>query len=462
MARLSLSLLGRPRIERDGAPVAIDRRKAIAILTFLAVTGERHSREKLAGLFWPDESRSAALAGLRNSLTSLRHAIGEEWIDSTGEKVGLSLREELWLDVRQFSSLLARYGELAHGGDSDGRDGLRLLAEMAQLYRTNFLSQFTIEGATEFGEWKHFQAEELRLKFASVLEHLVAGHARIGETEVALVYARRRLALDPFDEGAHRALARLYAATGRRSLALRQCAECARILKEELKTTPEPQTLKLEADIRARSCVDAGEPGWAGRPIPALGAAAKRAARGRNPGGANAATTMKSRRRRRMLPTTVGAGAVLLTAAALVLLLAVLPALRRSRTVAVLPFEARGLTEDEAALVPVTAERLAAALIADGRITVKAPATAPAAWRDDTAAAGRDLDVGWLVTGTVSAAGDRARVALYLVRARSGIHAWAETYDQGRIELSMLGEAAALSAAEGIASTIVARKSRTR
>ena len=35
MSRLSLYLLGPPRIERDGVPISIHRRKAVALLAYL-------------------------------------------------------------------------------------------------------------------------------------------------------------------------------------------------------------------------------------------------------------------------------------------------------------------------------------------------------------------------------------------------------------------------------------------
>jgi DNA-binding SARP family transcriptional activator len=41
---LSISLLGAPRVERDGAPIEVDTRKAIALLAYLAYTGRAHTR----------------------------------------------------------------------------------------------------------------------------------------------------------------------------------------------------------------------------------------------------------------------------------------------------------------------------------------------------------------------------------------------------------------------------------
>ena len=70
MSRLALYLLGPPHIKRDGQAVDVGRRKAVALLAYLAVTGQGHSRDALATLFWPEHDQSRARAGLRRTLAS--------------------------------------------------------------------------------------------------------------------------------------------------------------------------------------------------------------------------------------------------------------------------------------------------------------------------------------------------------------------------------------------------------
>jgi DNA-binding SARP family transcriptional activator len=70
MSELALFLLGSPRIVLDGMTVDADTRKAIALLTYLAVTQQQHSRDVLATLLWPDsfgaqEGVGGRMAGYR-------------------------------------------------------------------------------------------------------------------------------------------------------------------------------------------------------------------------------------------------------------------------------------------------------------------------------------------------------------------------------------------------------------
>jgi predicted ATPase len=104
----------------------------------------------------------------------------------------------------------------------------------------------------DFDEWQFFQAESLRDELASALERLAHAHGGRGEFEQAIAYARRRLALAPLHEPAHRCLMQLYATSGQRAAALRQYGECERILREELDVSPEEETAQVYKAIKEK------------------------------------------------------------------------------------------------------------------------------------------------------------------------------------------------------------------
>ena len=106
MGTLRLTFFGPPRLERDGQPVSVTRRKAQALLSYLAATSQSHSRDHLATLFWPDGSQQRARGNLRRVLSDLKQALGENILMLEGETVELA-GEELWCDVRQFRANLA-------------------------------------------------------------------------------------------------------------------------------------------------------------------------------------------------------------------------------------------------------------------------------------------------------------------------------------------------------------------
>src|SRR4030042_6409969 len=79
MVRLSISLLGHLQVRVDGELVtAFESNKVRALLVYLAVEANYpHSREKMAGLLWPDFPERSALGNVRYALSNLRKTIGD-------------------------------------------------------------------------------------------------------------------------------------------------------------------------------------------------------------------------------------------------------------------------------------------------------------------------------------------------------------------------------------------------
>ena len=106
MPNLRYTFFGAPRLERDGSPVEVDTRKAIALLAYLAVTGQPQRRDTLAALLWPEYSQSRARAGLRRTLSSLNKALNGEGLIIEREEVSLDRSAGAEIDVQQFRALL--------------------------------------------------------------------------------------------------------------------------------------------------------------------------------------------------------------------------------------------------------------------------------------------------------------------------------------------------------------------
>jgi predicted ATPase/DNA-binding SARP family transcriptional activator len=263
MSDLKLFLLGSPRLERDGVPLDFDtRRKNVALVAYLAVTDQRHSRETLVTLLWPELEPNRARAGLRRNLSVLNKILEREWLIVDRELVGTDPDADLWLDVDQFHRLLSAWRDHNHLETDVCADCLTALAEAVGLYRDDFLAGFSLSDSASFDEWQFFQAESLRRELASALERLVRGHSAQGEYEPAIRYAQSWLALDPLHEPVQRWLMYLYARTGQRTAALRQYQKCVRILEEELGLFPSKETTSLYKQIRT------GQIGAEESPIP--------------------------------------------------------------------------------------------------------------------------------------------------------------------------------------------------
>jgi predicted ATPase/DNA-binding SARP family transcriptional activator/Tfp pilus assembly protein PilF len=244
-SQISLQLLGSPHIECDDEPMKVETRKGSALLFYLAVTGEPHSRDTLSTMLWPESDQSHARGALRRTLAALRKTPIREYLEVDRESLALRHGDNLSLDVAKFQNRMVECTTHGHTETEVCSACLTPLIEAVNLYRGDFLTGFSLGNCPLFDDWQFFLAEDLRREMTGALEKLVHYLSAHKQFESAIAYARRWLSFDPLHEPAHRELMQLYAGTGQRNVALRQYQECVRILEEELGVPPLEETTQL-------------------------------------------------------------------------------------------------------------------------------------------------------------------------------------------------------------------------
>ena len=237
MASLHLALLGgfAARLA-SGQLFCLPRAKARALLAILALqSGQTLARDKLTSILWPEFPDDQARHSLRQTLFMLRKTVPSLGLAVDGDSLTLP-PSCVTVDVAQFQALVARATPEA-------------LAEASSLYRGDLLEGLRVR-ERPFEDWLFGERERLRELAIGTLRTLVAHHSASGATDEALQAARRLVSIDPLNEPAHRTLINLYAATGRRALALRQYETFAQMLKQELNVAPEPETALCYEEVR--------------------------------------------------------------------------------------------------------------------------------------------------------------------------------------------------------------------
>ncbi len=232
---IHVTLFGAPRIEREGAIVRFDTRKAIALLAVLALTDRAHSRDSLATMLWPDLDRSRARAALRRTLS----------VASTIAPALVIEADRVSLDADAIECDVHRFRKLARADDPRS---WQLADELAS---APLLDGFSLRDSDAFDDWQVAAAESLQGLHGTLLARLAEHHAAQGDLVSALHAARRRVEIDPLSEPAHVALMLLEARNGDRSAALQTYRRLVRMLDSELGVAPLPETLELYDDIRA-------------------------------------------------------------------------------------------------------------------------------------------------------------------------------------------------------------------
>ncbi len=248
--RIRTRLIGPVAVEVDGSPLAVDTRKAVALLAYLAVARRPASRESLAALLWPEADGPDARGALRRTLSVLRAGLGDAGliVDRSTVRIDPAAFD---VDLWRFEEALAVARAHDHPGDALCAECFASLREAAALDQGDFMAGFGLRDSEEFDEWQRAEAASHTRQLAAVLERLARGQLAARAWDQAAVTARRWLGLDPLHEPAHRLLMEVLARSGESAAALAEYRDCVRILDRELGVAPLAETTDLAEAIRA-------------------------------------------------------------------------------------------------------------------------------------------------------------------------------------------------------------------
>jgi len=404
--------------------------KRLALLACLAHSPSRrfHSRDTLLGLLWPELDEARGRAALNQSVYYLRQELGPNVVVSRGgEELGID-PERLWCDAAEFERAL------------DRDDAVGAL----ELYRGDLLAGLFLADGVEWERWVESERSRLCDRAVDAARKLIGELESRGRITEAVHWARRALALSGNDESDLRTLIALLDRSGDRAAAVRAYEEFARVLARDYELEVSPETRELIERVRSRE-VAAGRQGAAAEPEPPASDPGDPVAVTASPSPAGDRQSGDRDRRRRALLL----GGVFLV---IVSLAAALPRLRpgdepRVRSapgsagieagsrVAVLPFDNFGPDPGDEYLADGMTEELITRLsrVSGLRVIARTSVMPYRGAGRSVADVGRELGVGYVLEGSVRRSGDRMRIAVQLVDARTEQHLWAETYE-GEVE----------------------------
>jgi SARP family transcriptional regulator, regulator of embCAB operon len=203
------------------------------------------TRDTLVEVIWgiapPAEVETALNALLSKLRSTVKRAMSSPAsIDASAGTVALRLPPHTWIDIEAATNAV----DLSEGALRRERvDEAWGHANVAvSITRRPFL-------VDDEGAWIEARRAKLRMLLTRALQVMTAVSARKGEPELALQYAGEIVALEPFRETGYQQLMRLHAARGNRGEALRVFSQLRELLRDELGTSPSPQTEALFLEI---------------------------------------------------------------------------------------------------------------------------------------------------------------------------------------------------------------------
>jgi DNA-binding SARP family transcriptional activator len=219
-------------------------RKTQALLIYLALTGQAHTREALARLFWCDRSDQQASNNLRTLAGS--HLL----IDR--QHLQFDRSRPYWIDVERFATTI----QLEPVEPGSTTSGIEQLKSALALYQGDFLAGFSVSDAADFEAWALLQREHLRRLAIQGFDKLTDLYLRAGQPEAALQATKQLLTLDPWYETAYYKQMVILAQLGQRTAALAQYELCRKLLADEFATQPSSALTTLYEQLKVDTDYD--------------------------------------------------------------------------------------------------------------------------------------------------------------------------------------------------------------
>lgn len=230
----------------------LDTQKVQQLLCYLLIFRHKaHSRERLAGILWGENSTIHSKKYLRQALWMLQGALETvATFDKTpllltdDNWISLNPQAKYWLDVAEFEEAYKKIHSISAPANLIDPQCVEMLRNAVNLYSGDLLEGW-------YDDWCIFERDRLQNIYLAILESLAAYCEICQDWQSGLNYCLHILRNDRAFEPAHVQMMRLYYLSGNRTKALRQYEYCTAVLKEELNVTPSRKTRELYHRMRS-------------------------------------------------------------------------------------------------------------------------------------------------------------------------------------------------------------------
>lgn len=257
-----VSLLGGFHVTHDGMDVRFPTRKAASLFAYLALNhGKRVSRDRLCGILWPEVEDVRARRNLSTTLwrvSRVVHGLTDAKLHADHNHVVLGFGVPR-VDALEF----LRAAQTANSVEGDQQ--IAILQEVERLFIGDLLDGFR-------DEWCEDERRSIRQTYYDVVRKLARVLQSQGDYNRSLLYLRKLLQHDSYDEALHREYMLVHYLSGNRAAALAHYGELKKLLASELGVSPESETVQLYENVRVQAEVRLDYASLSGH-VPFVGAA---------------------------------------------------------------------------------------------------------------------------------------------------------------------------------------------
>jgi DNA-binding SARP family transcriptional activator len=236
---LVLELLGTLCLRDDTGPVplAAQQKRRLGLLAILGLGGRQGlSRDRIEAYLYPESADERARHALDQAVYAIRHALGSEFILSTGRELRLN-PELVQVDLWDFEEAIRARGFTAAAG----------------LYKGTLLDGFHFADSRELESWIDAERARLRLEYQTAVESLANRSADAGDHSQSVTWWRRLANSDPLSAGVTKKLMLALAAAGDRAGAVKQARLYHELVRQELEMEPDSEIESLATTLSSHA-----------------------------------------------------------------------------------------------------------------------------------------------------------------------------------------------------------------
>lgn len=247
-APVQIHCLGPLRVVVEGREVPFTgfsrKKKLLRLLKLLLLRyGKWLHKEETLHELWPDLSEKSALNNLHALCFRLRKVLGHnEALVFAEDRLFLN-RHIVEVDAHHFEAVMEQADRAFRSGDQQA--ALEAIEKGEQIYRGDFFE------FDPYFEGAELMRTNLRMRLSQNLLRLCRWLEETERFEELVQHAERAVKLDALNEESWRTYFLALQKAGRKNEALRQFEEFRRILKKEVDTEPDGETLDVIRGIRA-------------------------------------------------------------------------------------------------------------------------------------------------------------------------------------------------------------------
>src|SRR5437667_5544029 len=230
---LVLELLGTLSLRNATPPVPVSaqQKRSLGLLAILAVAGRQgFPRDRIEAYLWPESSAPLARHSLDQTVYAIRHALGSDFILSTGRELRLN-PDLVQVDAWEFEEAIRA----------------RQWAAAVERYKGTLLDGFHFTDSREFESWIDSERVRRRRHYQIAVEFLANAAAEAGDHSRSVTWWRRLVNSDPLSAGATKKLILALSAAGDRAGAVQHARLYQELVRQELEIEPDSEIESLAA-----------------------------------------------------------------------------------------------------------------------------------------------------------------------------------------------------------------------